>query len=269
MPDLGDVVPLSVTVRDADGNPANATAVTLTVTLPDGTTGYSGTITPTSTGVYEHDYATTVEGRHVARWVATGSNASSFVDVFNVDPADPGYLVSLADLRDHLQLDDTDLLTHGEELRRALRSASATVEALIGPVVPRTVVETLPTFSGRYVWLSTTPVLTLTSATTSGVSVDITGWTVETGGRVDAGYVTTRSGLVLTYRAGRATVPPEAREATVELVRDRVSFSQAGGGGRRFRQLPDDDVSFSSGRPAVPPYVYGLLEPLLLPPAVA
>lgn len=53
--DLGDVVTLSVTVRDEAGAPANAGAVTATVTAPDGTTSATPVSNP-SAGVYTSAY---------------------------------------------------------------------------------------------------------------------------------------------------------------------------------------------------------------------
>ncbi|MBX6358141.1 MAG: hypothetical protein IRZ05_20120, partial [Micromonosporaceae bacterium] len=72
--DLGDVVPLSVTVTSASGQPEDATAVHLTITLPDGSTVTQGPIASTSPGVYDYDYATMQAGVHRVRWVATGNN---------------------------------------------------------------------------------------------------------------------------------------------------------------------------------------------------
>ena len=45
--DLGDPVPLAISIKDSAGVAANATLVTLTVTAPDGT-ATSATITPTA-----------------------------------------------------------------------------------------------------------------------------------------------------------------------------------------------------------------------------
>lgn len=81
--DLGDVVALSVQIRDTGGAPANAGDVTLTVVLPDATTTTPAVANP-STGVYTATYTPAAAGRYVARWVATGSNASAFTQDFEV-----------------------------------------------------------------------------------------------------------------------------------------------------------------------------------------
>ena len=81
--ELGDPVGLSMTVRNSSGNPANATAVALTITLPNATT-VTPAVTNAATGVYTAAYTPTMAGRHMARWVATGTNASTFVEEFTV-----------------------------------------------------------------------------------------------------------------------------------------------------------------------------------------
>lgn len=82
---LGDPVPLTFEVVDGNGDLAAPGALTLTITLPDGTT-----VTPTpdnpSTGIYTCDYASAQTGRHIARFVATGANAGAVEQVFDVTP---------------------------------------------------------------------------------------------------------------------------------------------------------------------------------------
>lgn len=83
---LGSVVPLTFNVKDADGNLADAAAVTLTVTRPDGTTAILVVDHP-AVGDYRADYVPVQTGWHVARLVATGANAGSIEDAFEVTPA--------------------------------------------------------------------------------------------------------------------------------------------------------------------------------------
>ena len=98
--DLGDPVALSVTVRDAAGALANAGAMTLTVTLPDGTTA-TPTISNPSTGTYTATYVPAVVGRFVARWVSTGANAAAYSEDFTVVAGAP--LLTRSHLETHLQ----------------------------------------------------------------------------------------------------------------------------------------------------------------------
>jgi hypothetical protein len=140
VPDLGDVVPLTVEIRDAAGNLANAGAVDLTIVLPDGTTATPTASNP-SVGRYQTDYVPLVPGRYVARWVATGLNSSAYVETFDVRPADPGYLVSLSDAKRALNIELTDT-SNDEELRSLVEAVTNAVELYLDQtVVRRTVVE--------------------------------------------------------------------------------------------------------------------------------
>jgi hypothetical protein len=68
--DLSDSVPLAVDIKDSAGALTNATTITLTLTLPDGTTtAPSVTNPPSVTGQYRVTYVPVQEGRHVVRWV--------------------------------------------------------------------------------------------------------------------------------------------------------------------------------------------------------
>ena len=78
---LGSQVPLGVTITDATGTPADATAVNLTITLPDGTTA-TPSVNHSGTGLYDVDYTPSQAGRHTLFWVATGTNASSYSELF-------------------------------------------------------------------------------------------------------------------------------------------------------------------------------------------
>src|ERR1044071_2342834 len=71
--DLGDVIPLSITITNASGILENATSVTLSIDQPDGTALSVGIITPASTGIYNYDYVPAQYGRHNVRWLATRS----------------------------------------------------------------------------------------------------------------------------------------------------------------------------------------------------
>jgi len=126
--DLGDVVALAVEVRDSAGALADATAVALTVTLPDATTATPVVAHP-STGRYTASYTPAAAGRYTVRWVATGTNASAYTDAFTVlDPAELG-LVGLADVKAHLNMTGT---TSDEELRATLLAATAAAEDYLG-----------------------------------------------------------------------------------------------------------------------------------------
>jgi hypothetical protein len=212
--DLGDVVPLSITIADADGALADAGSVTLTITTPDGTATDIGPIASTTTGVYDHNYATVQAGRHVVRWVATGTNAAAFADTFEVDPADDGAFISLADARKHIKRADT---TADEQLRGFIAAACQMIEDRMGHVAPVTL--TLDG-CGRTIILerpvvAVTSVVELPSGDAVAAADDLAGthgWTLEGGAgllRLSTSYGRVR----VTYRAGRSPLPGNFRLA--------------------------------------------------------
>lgn len=245
--DLGDTVPLSIAIRDEAGVPANATSVALTITLPDGTATTVGPITPTGTGVYDHDYVTTQAGRHNVRWVATGTNASAFSDAFNVEPADVGAFVSLDEVRAHLKRSDT---SEDEKLRGFLLAACRMIEDRMGHVAPVTL--TLDG-CGRTIVLER-PVVSVTSVTTlpGGEAVPpadalagTAGWTLDRG----AGVLTLSRfhrhhfGRVrVAYRAGRSPLPGNFRLAALELTAHLWRTSQHNTSGGRPSLGVDETV---------------------------
>ena len=209
--DLGDVVPLAFSVVDAAGEPMNAGTVTLTITLPDGTLDSPGVANPpAATGLYRYDYVPTQAGRHLARWVSTSPSAA-YTDGFDVRPGDPLLIVSLADVKQHLNksIDDT---SDDEELRVVIEAATAAVEDLRGEVVVRrTVAEDLNVAGGAWsVALTHSPVISLTSvASVDGTTMwDVADLHVSRGGIVTATAGSAFYGLVrFTYVAGYQVIP--------------------------------------------------------------
>lgn len=241
--DLGDPVPLSITITDAGGQPANAGSVALTITLPDGTADQAGPIGPTSTGVYDHDFVTTQTGLHIVRWVATGANASAFADVFDVQPAADGSFISLADVKNHLKKTDT---ADDEKLRGFRDAACQMIKDRMGHVTPAALTMD---GGGRTVILER-PAISVTSVVQlpGGDSVPAAdpvagtdGWTLDAG----AGLLTlSRSyGRVrVTYRAGRSPLPGNFRLAALELTGHLWRTSQHNTSGGRPSLGVDETV---------------------------
>lgn len=76
--DIGDMKRCSVAITSIAGVAADPTAVVLIIREPDGTEVTKNYPTPAdltkdSTGNYHYDYTITKAGRHVERWVGTGS----------------------------------------------------------------------------------------------------------------------------------------------------------------------------------------------------
>jgi hypothetical protein len=221
MAELGDVVGLSITVKNAAGVPTNAGTMTLSITQPDGTAATITNPVAGTSGVYTYDFTPTQAGRHEVRWLATGANAGAFSDALNVDPAASGAIVSLAEVKAHLNLTST---TDDEELRAAALAASAWVESKIGPVARRTQVETLyPTPAGT-LFLTHAPVISVTTIAgaygyTAGYD-PLLAYLDSDAGVLHAGIGRTFGyyPLTVTYVAGRAVVPAPIRWATLEYV---------------------------------------------------
>lgn len=220
MIDLGDVHPLTIDVTDADGNPANATSVALTITLPDLTTATPAVSNPT-TGRYTCDYPTTQAGRHVVRWVATGTNAGSHSEVFNVAPASPGPIIGLNETKKHLNMSLIKTVDD-EELRDVIVAATPVVEDVVGPVVVRSFTD-VDSHGGSLLALDNPPVVSLTSIVsvlTGGTTYDVADMDVDH----EAGIVRRLDGgrfsgpLRIVYTAGRAVVPHNILQGTKEIV---------------------------------------------------
>lgn len=219
--DLGDVASLAVAITDSAGAAANAGAVALTVTLPDGTT-VTPTVTNAATGSYTASYTPTLPGRHGVRWVATGANASAFTDSFTVmDPVDIP-VVSLAEAKRHLNITST---TSDEELRAFIAAAQDAGERYTGRVFGRrSIVETHDGGSAAIV-LAGIPVVSVTTVVEDGTTLTAADYVAHLTAAVlyrAAGTTWDNSDpqtVVVTYVAGYAQQPPTDRQGVLEMVR--------------------------------------------------
>jgi hypothetical protein len=275
--DLGDVVPLSISIKNKDGDPENATAVTLTITNPDGTSENPVVANP-SAGVYECDFQTVNPGRHLVRWLATGNNAGAHVDVFDVRPASPPLLVSFADARAALNVNRPD---DDEEIRALLEAITETIETFVGPVVRRSFTERHT--RGPYLVLRRSPVIELTSVVGIGAGVptfDVNEMDLDPG----TGIVTFLDGRSfdyptrVTFVAGREIIPAPIREAANIMLIHMWNVQRGAGGlpslGGQRRDIVDYTIR-QAWEPVVPGYGYAipnraleLLGPYLLAPEV-
>ena len=142
MYDLGGVAVLSFTATDTTGAPANATTCTLTITLPDGTIDGPHTLAGTA-GVYTYPFLTTQAGRHLYRFVATGTpgpgvGVGAYDDVIDVYQSTPYTLISLADSKKLLRVSSA---IFDDDLRFFNEAVTAIIDKYCGPMVPRLVTE--------------------------------------------------------------------------------------------------------------------------------
>ncbi|MEU6527872.1 hypothetical protein ABZ869_01605 [Streptomyces sp. NPDC046928] len=233
--DLGAVVPLGTTVRDSAGALANAGDMTLIITLPDQSTLTVPSVAPASTGTYAYDYPAVQAGRHAVRWVATGVNSGAYTDVFDVRPAAPPMLFSLAAAKAKLDIPATST-SDDEELREFIEATTQCVEFFVGPVVQRTVQQVVPGGRAALV-LHSTPVLAVTAVAPllAGQSaIDVAGLDVDP----STGIVRQTSGACFpcgdyraTYTAGRSAVPPNVSLAAKLILQHlwRTNYGAARG----------------------------------------
>lgn len=206
--DLSDSVPIAVDVRDAGGTLTNAGSVTLTVTLPDGTTATPTVANPpTVTGEYRYTYVPVQVGRHTWRFVATTPN-TAYQDVFEVRETESPSIVSLADAKAHLNLTTT---AHDDELREYLEAATEIVESYVGPVARRTRTARVCGYR-THIPLPHTQVLSITSVTVvkdGSTPISLSDLTIDT----QSGVVSYKNGVAFpygemdwTYTVGRSFV---------------------------------------------------------------
>jgi hypothetical protein len=259
---IGDVLPFAVTVRDAAGALANAGAMTLTVTLPDGTaaSGSPFTVSSTTTGAYDKDVLSTQAGRYTGYWLATGLNAGAHTQVFDVAPAADEAIVSLADAKAHLNMTGT---SEDEEIQAWLAAITPIVEQRVGAVIPRT--HTEQHTAGRSLWLRNPPVISLTSVaplfTTGGTTYLPADLIVSTSGRVRRGDGSAFTGgpYTVTYLAGRRVIPANITQAVLVILKHLWETQR---GASRLPLQSEDDTQLVPGFGfAVPNRAMELLEP--------
>lgn len=251
--DLGDVHTLTH-LHVVNGALADAGTMSLLLTRPDGTVVTVTPVTSTGVGRYRHDHLTAQVGRHTARWVGTGANPGAAVDVFDVRPADPGYVVSLADVKAQINVDTYDT-EHDDELRSMIEAATEVAEDMVGPVVVRTRTEVHA--GGPLLVLHHAPVVALTSLTPIHptavaylpVDLDLDGATGIVR-RLDGGGF---GGPVrVVYIAGRRSVPASIVEG-VKLIAAHMWDTQRGHAGAR-PGFGEDDLMSAPGRGFLVPH---------------
>lgn len=269
MIDLGGIYQVAVDVLDASNALVNPSSATLTITLPDGSTVTpTVTLPPAATGKLRVDYATTQAGRHVWRMV-TANPTTAYADVFDVRPAVPGGIVSLAGARAQLNMGATET-ADDDELRGFIGAATGAVERALGrTVVRRSFTDRFEVGGGTAeLLLRNVPVLSLTSV----ASADGTTTWSTANLRVDSetGLVTVVSGAALTgavdvtYQAGDTVIREDYRLAALIIVQHLWETQR----GTMGVQLGGDNEPYVAGRGfAIPRRALELLDTQL--PGVA
>lgn len=274
--DLGDTVALGVTVKNSSGVPANATNVTCTIYLPDGTT-YAPSVTNSGTGLYDINYSPTLVGRHQVKWIASGNNASAYSDEFTVrDFAQMG-IVSLDEVKAHLNISpsNTDL---DEEIRRFMDAASDLAENYVGCVLGRqTFVNEAYSGNTDIIRLRNPRALSITSVYENGILLEPTAYVLDyTGQRLTRVTTGSLSGpnyfgiwapgaqnIVVSYVAGFTNPPPSAKQGVLEIIR-HLWQTQRGAVNVLTRNQSGDDF-YPTATYSLPRRAMELLDPVSLP----
>lgn len=167
MYEIGDLVTVGVSVKNAAGALTAPATIVCTITLPDGTTA-TPTVATVATGQYSADYAPTIAGHHPVRWVSTSPN-TAYNDGFIV--IDPGAMsiLSLSDAKAMLNITST---ANDEELRETILEAVDIAERKTGRKFRRTThSESYDGGHGPRLVLRHQPVASITSVTESGTAL--------------------------------------------------------------------------------------------------
>lgn len=247
MSELGEVVPLGIIVRDTAGAPVNATDVSLTLTLPDGTLLADGTSPlppvlnpPPVAGHYAVDYVPRLQaGMYVFRWETTAPDLV-YEGTFHVDPPYSVGLISLTQAKTLLNI-DVDDTAHDRDIMDDVAAATELAEQERGEVLlRRTVVEDrdLGRAWTNAVALTQRPAQVITSV----ARLDAYGTPVTVLGPPDVwvdsrGILRSARGLHghlrITYVAGYRVVPPAFRTAVGYIL--QAVWDNRGGSARRPR----------------------------------
>lgn len=233
--DLGDTLPFRSDLYDKPaeqgGILTNASAVTLTITLPDGTT-VSPAITnpPAVTGKYFYDHATalaSLPGRYTGQWLFTFSGGTAgFVQTFDVGST----LVTVGEAQS--QLRSVGIITSAsdlEQLQWLCLVATEAVERDLGRAFSRRTVVEIHNGGGGALILRVTPAVAITSVVESGVTSSVTDYVLDaTTGLLHKswGRFSGRQNVTVTYTAGYTDPPRVVRMVALLMVQQMWQSSQ-------------------------------------------
>lgn len=198
--DLGDIYPTKVTVYDAGGTPADPTAVTCTVTAPDGAVQQLH-VQRVTTGVYRTGVQATQPGQWAILWRALGQHESSEPDGFTALATAP--VVSLPEAKAFLNITST---TSDDELRRFLAVVTEKGEQETGRVFGRRAVTANLDGGWPTLVLPDAPIVSITTVRENGQTVAADGYRVRSA-----------AGGVLERRSGYSRIPWAAGAGNIDV----------------------------------------------------
>jgi hypothetical protein len=199
----------------------------------------------------------------------------AYSDVFDVRASNIAPLVSLADLKDYLNIPQANT-AQDFELRNFIAAATHIIEHEVGACAQRTVVDTFTgSWAQPYISLLTRPVLSITSVTELGVTLSGSDYQLllpsnqlvrSIGGSgsmvFPRGWWYGINDIVVTYVAGRRIIPSNLLEAVMEWA--RIKFrAQRGGDAPLFDTDNPGQGGPQIGGVYIPPSVYDLIVPNL------
>ena len=274
--DVGDTVTLGVTITNSAGVPANASAVTATITLPDGTTT-TPSVTNSGAGLYDIAYSPTQVGRYAIKWLATGTNASAYADVFEVRDFSQIGVVSLDEVKAHLNIPSTDT-TLDEELRRFMDAATDLAENYTGIILgQRTFTDETYDGQNEFLRIINPKVISIISVVENGLTLNSNQYFMDHTGqrlyRIGSGtlYSSNSYGywapgiqnIKVTYKAGFINPPSAIRQGVLEIIR-HLWQTQRGAMNVMGRNIEGDQM-YSAPTYSLPRRAMELLDPASLP----
>ena len=209
---VGEAAAVSWTPTEGSG-----TTATLAVVKPDGTT-LSPAPTVSGTATFTATLTPTLAGRHLLTW---SRGTARLVDVLDVWPADPRYLVSVDDAATAVGQGATLTQAKRDELQLHVAAASAVVEDLAGPVLVTSF--TVTRDGGRNAVVLPALGVSVSSVTVGGVEVDYVAdsdsGVVYAGSDGFGAFPVGRQNVTITYTVGDNTVPPALRLACLEQTK--------------------------------------------------
>lgn len=233
--------------------PGVAGTATVAVRLPDGTTlTPAPTVTTTGSGgavVHTAAFTTTQAGRHLVSWT---SGTTKLVDIADVWPADPRFLISIDDALDAIKAGAGAPASTRDDMPLYVAAASLAIEDLCGPLISES--RTLTTNGGRPSIVLPATNVTVTSVTVNGSALAAASYDVDKGaGVIWSPCLTPGVGnVVVVYTVGSMTLPANLRLACREQVRFLWQTTRQGTG--RAAQ----ELGYTPSGYAVPYMVAGL-----------
>lgn len=270
MYNLGQLVRITTTVKDANGALVTNATVSAAVTKPDATTAVPS-VTSNGDGTYYADILGDQSGFWLYTFTATGT--ASGVDAGQFVVRIPGArIVSLGEAKRHLDklggrtADD-------EEITDMIDMATVLLEPIVGVMVPRNIVELHDgVHYDRPIYLRRGPVLSIVSIvehysdgtsytlTTNDYLADVRIKRIQ---RVSAGFVpfpwpVGLINITTTHQAGRNPIPQNIRTGAVELVGNLWRTTQQRSAGQR-PGVPSGAVDVIPSTYAIPRRVQEML----------